>query len=736
MKINNQIYTFNDVKDVYSSYIHDEEDLKRIEKAYLFAEKKHEGQFRKSGDPYISHCIGVAYILAGLQVGPKTIMTGFLHDTIEDTDTTREEIEKEFGSEVATLVEALTKVTRLSDYKNVEFTAENHRKIFVAMAKDVRAIIVKLADRLHNMRTLQFQPREKQIRISRETLDVYEPIAHRLGLYKIQTELEELSLWYLEPEKFTEIENKIAEVEKDAKASLSELRQQLISILNRSHIPFSISARVKSVYSIYKKMYTKNYAFDQIYDLMALRIITETEQNCYEILGYVHANYKPVPGRFKDYIAMPKPNMYQSLHTTIVSNKGHVFEIQIRTQAMDETAEGGVAAHWRYKEGTKYDPKVEQVEIENQLHWFKDFVSMTEEGGDGNARDYMDSLSHDIFDANVYVFTPKGNVICLPNGATPIDFAYRIHSDLGEHLQGARVNGILVPISTSLKTGDVVEVITNKNSNPNSEWLNIAKTNFAKSKIRKYLIHQNADYVKEDNIKKGRQTLLDSFRERKINIDLSKVLTRQLFDKLNVKDADDLFLMINGKTILPYQVIEASDQIVYGGKMSDEEIQSQINNRVYKRKNTSDAVILANGDTVLTSLAACCTPVPGDDIIGFVSTGQGVKVHRVDCPNVNREGVQDRLIQVMWNPNVTKLGEYPVDLAVEGHDRPGLLVDIMNTLSANDAKVNKIQAKYNPSLNTSTISMTILVSEKEQLSHFLHALTNVKGVFAIKRVHH
>ncbi|MDY3081042.1 MAG: RelA/SpoT family protein, partial [Candidatus Enterosoma sp.] len=624
MEIRNELVTFEDVKNVFSKYITSPQDQALIEKAYLFADKKHEGQVRKSGDPYICHCLGVAKILAELQAGPQTICVGLLHDTIEDTETTKEEIEKNFGKEVADLVEALTKVTRLSDYKNVEFTAENHRKIFVAMAKDVRAIIVKLADRLHNMRTLQFQPKEKQVRISKETLEVYAPIAHRLGLYRLQTEMEDLSLWYLDNEKYREIEDKMNSLTVNAHQALEELKKELSDILKGSKIPFVILDRVKSVYSIYKKMYNKNYSFEEIYDIMALRIITETEQNCYEILGYVHANFKPMPGRFKDYIAMPKPNMYQSLHTTILTNTGHFFEIQIRTKQMDETAEGGVAAHWRYKEGSHYDAKTEQQEIENQLHWFKDFVSMTEGQAGESAKEYVDTLSHDIFDANVYVFTPKGNVLCLPNGSTPIDFAYRIHSDLGEHLQGARVNGTLVPLSTALKTGDVVEAIINKNASPNSEWLNIAKTNFAKNRIRKYLVKQNADYVKEDAIKRGRQTLLDSLRERKLYIDITKLVTKKVLDQFKCETLDDLLLMVSYKTIQPYQIIDCSEAVDYDGKISPEEITKKINQRQIK-KNSNDVVLLANGDTVMISLASCCTPIPGDDIIGFVSTGQGVK---------------------------------------------------------------------------------------------------------------
>ena len=735
MEIRNELVTFEDVKNVFSKYITSPQDQALIEKAYLFADKKHEGQVRKSGDPYICHCLGVAKILAELQAGPQTICVGLLHDTIEDTETTKEEIEKNFGKEVADLVEALTKVTRLSDYKNVEFTAENHRKIFVAMAKDVRAIIVKLADRLHNMRTLQFQPKEKQVRISKETLEVYAPIAHRLGLYRLQTEMEDLSLWYLDNEKYREIEDKMNSLTVNAHQALEELKKELSDILKGSKIPFVILDRVKSVYSIYKKMYNKNYSFEEIYDIMALRIITETEQNCYEILGYVHANFKPMPGRFKDYIAMPKPNMYQSLHTTILTNTGHFFEIQIRTKQMDETAEGGVAAHWRYKEGSHYDAKTEQQEIENQLHWFKDFVSMTEGQAGESAKEYVDTLSHDIFDANVYVFTPKGNVLCLPNGSTPIDFAYRIHSDLGEHLQGARVNGTLVPLSTVLKTGDVVEAIINKNASPNSEWLNIAKTNFAKNRIRKYLVKQNADYVKEDAIKRGRQTLLDSLRERKLYIDITKLVTKKVLDQFKCETLDDLLLMVSYKTIQPYQIIDCSEAVDYDGKISPEEITKKINQRQIK-KNSNDVVLLANGDTVMISLASCCTPIPGDDIIGFVSTGQGVKVHRKDCPNVNRPDSKPRLIDVIWNPNVKNSNGYPVDLAIECHDRNNLLIDILNAMTSCDAKVMKINAKYHPNSNTTTIALTLLVRDLEQLGHFFHTLMTIKSVFQVKRVSH
>lgn len=590
MEIKNTIYTFEDVKNVYSKYIHNPEELDKIYQAYLFASEKHKNQVRKSGDPYIVHLLGVARILSELNTGPTTIIAGLLHDTIEDTDTTEEEIIEKFGKEVCYLVQGVTKVTRLSDYHNVDFEAESHRKIFIAMAKDIRVIIIKLADRLHNMRTLQFQPTEKQKKIAKETRDVYAPIAHRLGLSQVKTELEDLSLFYLEREKFEEIENLLSRQSTNMKNAIDVLKNKIVEILTPTNILFEITSRVKSIYSIYKKMYVKGKAFDDIYDIMALRIITETEMNCYELLGYIHANFKPIPGRFKDYIAMPKPNMYQSLHTTIVTGDGHTFEIQIRTKKMDEIAEEGVAAHWRYKENKKYDAKTEQQEIEEQLHWFRDFVSVTNEIQDGNAKEYVEALQHDIFDANVYVFTPKGKVVTLPNGSTPIDFAYKIHTDVGNTLAGAKVNNQMVPISRVLQTGDVVEIITNKNATPNSEWLNMATSSIAKSHIRKFLMKQNSDFIRQDNIQKGRNSLAVSFRERKIKANIDKIMTKKLFEHFNVENADELYLLLNSKTIMPLNIIE-----YLGLERSQEETLDDLKNNVNKRnvnRNIQDAVTL------------------------------------------------------------------------------------------------------------------------------------------------
>lgn len=731
MEIKNTIYTFEDVKNVYSKYIHNPEELDKIYQAYLFASEKHKNQVRKSDDPYIVHLLGVARILSELNTGPTTIIAGLLHDTIEDTDTTEEEITEKFGKEVCYLVQGVTKVTRLSDYHNVDFEAESHRKIFIAMAKDIRVIIIKLADRLHNMRTLQFQPPEKQKKIAKETRDVYAPIAHRLGLSQVKTELEDLSLFYLEREKFEEIENLLSRQSTNMKNAIDVLKNKIVEILTPTNILFEITSRVKSIYSIYKKMYVKGKAFDDIYDIMALRIITETEMNCYELLGYIHANFKPIPGRFKDYIAMPKPNMYQSLHTTIVTGDGHTFEIQIRTKKMDEIAEEGVAAHWRYKENKKYDAKTEQQEIEEQLHWFRDFVSVTNEIQDGNAKEYVEALQHDIFDANVYVFTPKGKVVTLPNGSTPIDFAYKIHTDVGNTLAGAKVNNQMVPISRVLQTGDVVEIITNKNATPNSEWLNMATSSIAKSHIRKFLMKQNSDFIRQDNIQKGRNSLAVSFRERKIKANIDKIMTKKLFEHFNVENADELYLLLNSKTIMPLNIIE-----YLGLERSQEETLDDLKNNVNKRnvnRNIQDAVTLENGDRSLISLASCCTPIPGDDIIGYITKGNGIKVHRVSCPNVCQE--HNRLIPVIWNPNAEKK-DYPVDISIECYDRNNLLIDVLNCFSQIKVQVYKVNAKYHASNNTTTISVTVMVKDVAYLNTLTQQLLNINSVYDIRRVIH
>ena len=478
-----------DILNEAKKYITNEDSIALIQKGMDYAAKKHEGQFRKSGEPYVVHIYNVGYLLATLRVGPKTITAGLLHDVLEDCDVSAEEMTKEFDAEITELVESVTKLRNLHFQDVKEYQAANHRKIFIAMARDVRVIIIKLVDRLHNMRTLQFQPPEKQKRIAAETLEVYAPIAHRLGISEIKNELEDLSFYYLNNEEYHHIAKLVEAKKAERDEAVKKMIAQISELLEANHIEFRIFGRSKHFYSIYKKMMLKNKRFDEILDLLAIRIVTKTELNCYEILGHIHATYRPIPGRLKDYIAVPKMNMYQSLHTTIIGEEGKIFEVQIRTEVMDSVAEKGVAAHWRYKEGSKYDANTEQKEIEERLSWLKDFAAYNDETE--SSTEYMESLTRDVFEANVYVMTPNGKVIDLPNGACPIDFAYRIHTDVGHSAVGAIVNGALVPLNTPLKTGDVVQIRTSKQVNgPSEDWLKFVKTSKARNKIKSWLTKQ------------------------------------------------------------------------------------------------------------------------------------------------------------------------------------------------------------------------------------------------------
>ena len=479
--------SYDDVLALVKTYITKEESLALIQKAYDFIMVKHKEQKRKSGEPYTIHLIWVAYILATLQTGPITIAAGLLHDVMEDCDVPREEMIEKFGEEVTTLVEGVTKITKMPYMEESDFHAENHRKIYIAMAKDIRVILIKLADRLHNMRTLQYMSPEKQQRISRETLEVYAPIAHRLGINDIRVELEDLCLFYLDPKAYKEIAALLDKKKSERKDSVDAMIKSVEKNLEGTNIKYRIKGRAKHIYSIYKKMVYKHKRFDEIYDLNALRIIVETKNECYEVLGIMHEKYRAIPGRFKDYIAMPKPNMYQSLHTSVIGEKGYVFEIQIRTEEMDELAERGVASHWRYKEGKKYNAKQEQKEIGEKLQWMSEFITVSDEMKDNEAKDYYNTLQRDIFEANVYALTPAGRIVELPNGSTPIDFAYRVHTEVGHHAVGAIVNGVMVPFDTKLKTGDIVEIKTNKNSSPSEGWLKFVRTAGARNKIRQYI---------------------------------------------------------------------------------------------------------------------------------------------------------------------------------------------------------------------------------------------------------
>ena len=725
------MHTFSDVKEIYFAYIHDEKDRKMIENAYNFVKKKHDGIFRKSGEPYLQHLIEVAYIVASLQGGPTTIAAAFLHDVVEDTDTSIEDIKRMFGEDCARIVDALTKIQRLklSHRTEEEFAAEDHKKIFLGMAKDVRVIIIKLADRLHNMRTVKALRPERQHALAKETLEVFAPIAHRLGIYRIESELEDLSLEIEKPAEYKMIATELDQKIKNRTRALNSLKKKIADILIAQNIKFEIESRIKSIYSIYKKMYLKGHTFDEIYDFLALRIITETELNCYEILGLIHANFKPIPGRFKDYIAMPKPNMYQSLHTSIIAGDGNIFEVQIRTKEMDEIAETGVAAHWRYKEGTHYSPKQEQHEIEEKLHWFRDFLHINHQTQDKSATEYMESLSKDIFEANVYVFTPKGKVIDLPNGSTPLDLAYKIHTKVGDSAVGALVNNNLVPLNTVLKTGDIVEIKTSKTSpGPNESWLNIVKTSSAKSHIKKFLQKKNASFLREDKIRQGKQVAVEFFKERGLDEKetINLLSTEKVLENYQVSTIDDLFVGIASHNPNPGQIAD----FLGIKKKADTEI------KFSKKENFDDdnCPVTVDGQTGLKiTLGNCCTPIPGDSIIGFVTKGNGITVHRINCPNVS--GLTSRLIDVHWKENLG-IKSYPVDISIECLDRQNLVADILNTFNSNKIKCTEMTAKMHPDSSHTTVFAQIYVSDANVLSHIVDVLKSMKDVYEVKRVIH
>src|SRR5574344_1458869 len=724
------MHTYEDLKDLYYTYITDPEDRKMIEAAYLYAKEKHKDELRKSGEPYIQHPLEVAYILAQLQSGPATIAAGLLHDTVEDPDATIEDINARFGEDVAKIVDSLTKIQRLklSHRTESDFEAEDHRKIFLGMAQDVRVIIVKLADRLHNMRTLDALTPDRQKALSKETLDVFTPIAHRLGIYTIQSELEDLSLKYLEPEKYQEILDLVNAKCEHRQESLAALKKRIADILFEKQIPFRMESRVKSIYSIYRKMYLKGHSFDDIYDVMAVRIITKSEMNCYEILGIIHATYKPIPGRFKDYIAMPKPNMYQSLHTTIISGDGNIYEVQIRTEDMDQIAETGVAAHWRYKEGEHYNAKEEQRDIEATLHWFRDFVSMSGENENEEAKDYMAALSNDIFNANVYVFTPLGKVIDLPTGATTLDFAYKIHTKVGDSAVGAIVNGTLVPLNTVLKTGDVCEIRTSKTaSGPNLGWLDIAKTASAKAHIKKAIQKKNSDIMKDEAIRRGRDSALESFAAQDIGEgEMEKLLNQQkVFDQYGVATLEELYAAIDRKNPAPLTIIEFLNV-----RKKKEELKLDRHNSALDDKNP---VFIKNAGNAKIELAHCCTPIPGDDIVGYVTKGKGITVHRVNCPNVQKAG--SRLLSVEWKKDLG-ISTYPVDIEIFANDRTGLLADILSHLSSKGVTVNDLKAKVIQATMNDVVDLKIYVSDSKTLDDVFANLKAVKGVYEVNRIIH
>ncbi|HLV49609.1 MAG TPA: bifunctional (p)ppGpp synthetase/guanosine-3',5'-bis(diphosphate) 3'-pyrophosphohydrolase [Erysipelothrix sp.] len=721
--------TITTILDEANKYIKNEDNLALINKAYEFAKEKHSGQYRKSGEPYLVHLMHVGYILAQLSMSPVTIAAGLLHDVIEDCGVTEKELKKEFNDDIATIVTAVTKIGNLEFNDEKEYLAANHRKIFIAMANDIRVIFVKLVDRLHNMRTLQFHTEEKQKKIAQETLEVYAPIAHRLGIAQIKNELEDLSFQYLHRDKYYEIARlvEMRKVERDAQ--ITQMITDISQLLLDNNIKFNIFGRSKHLYSIYKKMETRQRRFDEILDLLAIRIITESELNCYEILGYIHAEYRPIPGRLKDYIAMPKSNMYQSLHTTIVGEEGTIFEIQIRTYEMDEIAERGVAAHWRYKEGSTTAPVKGRKEIEDRLAWFKDFNMMTDDM-DEDAADFMDVLRKDIFEANIYVMTPKGRVIDLPNGATPIDFAYRIHTEVGHQTVGATVNNTLVPLNTALKTGDVVSITTNKNSGPSEDWLKVVKTSHARNKIRQYILREQQE-EKETMIHKGEQMFKEEARRRNIDekeLKNSKQL-QSILNQFSVNSVNDLMFAIATKALSLHSVFEKLS--IHKQPLDDSERFEKLLKQTTERRPQGDTGVRIRGiDSMMISMSKCCSPVYGDDIIGYVTKGQGVKVHRKDCPNVVNE--TKRLIDVYWEEDFDH-GDYETVLSIFSTDRNFLLTDLVTTASQLKVKLNAVNSEVDEDKVHVTTTMRVVVNHSQHLRNLIANLRKVDSVVRVER---
>ena len=723
--------TYQECMENVKSYLKRPENIDLIERAYQFAKEKHEGQFRKSGEPYVVHLIEVANTLAILHCGPKTIAAGFLHDTVEDCDdVTDQTITELFGKEISDIVDAVTKIGKIKFQDEREYQASNHRKLFIAMAKDIRVILVKLADRLHNMRTLEYMKPEKQKRISKETLSVYAPIAHRLGISEIKNELEDLSFKYLYPEKYAEIKGLVAQRESERNNQVNMMIKDIETILDTYHIPYRIFGRSKHFYSIYKKMVTKNKRFEEILDLLAIRIVTDSDAHCYEILGYIHATYRPIPGRFKDYIAMPKANMYQSLHTTVVEPQhGNIFEIQIRTEKMDAVAERGVAAHWIYKEHGNRNYAIEQKEIEDKLSWFRDFSMMTDEESD-DPLEYMNVLQKDIFEANVYVLTPRGKVVALPQGSCPIDFAYRIHTEVGHKTVGAKINGAIVPINTQLKTGDVCEIMTNKNSKgPSEDWIKIVKSGHARNKIRAFLQRQE-EVDRRESIKKGQQMLADEFK--RLDIDESYLQEKRLesiLQTLSFKTVDDLYVGIANKRVSLEAIINRLVKNRASSEVNEVVIQ-QVNNTEHFKRVSGCGVIVPGIETIAVSLANCCNPIPGDKIQGYISKGQGVKVHRCDCPNIVNE--KKRLIPVEWDIDLDEK-TYEVQLLVLSDDRNYLLSDIMTVLQQQNASLRHVDSRVNDDNLTATTKLTVGVRDATHLQVIIANLKKVRSVNEIIR---
>ncbi|NLU47818.1 MAG: bifunctional (p)ppGpp synthetase/guanosine-3',5'-bis(diphosphate) 3'-pyrophosphohydrolase [Syntrophomonadaceae bacterium] len=701
-------------------------NVELIKKAYYYAQRAHDGQKRISGEPYIIHPVEVALILTEIEMDTASICAALLHDVIEDTDMSYSAIVNEFGEEIALLVDGVTKLSRINFKSKEDAQAENLRKMFIAMAKDIRVILIKLADRLHNMRTLEYQSERKQKEIAQETLEIFAPLAHRLGVFKFKWELEDLAFCYLEPDIYYEIAKRLKQKRRDREEYVHELIQQIRNGLEQIDIKADIKGRPKNIYSIYKKMVKQGKDIDEIYDKIAIRVIVDDVRDCYGVLGIIHTMWKPLPGRFKDYIATPKPNLYQSLHTTLIGKGGEPFEVQIRTWEMHRTAEYGIAAHWRYKEGA--NPK--DKKFDEKLSWLRQILEWQQEVKDTS--EFMESLKIDLFDDTVFCFTPKGKVIELPKGACPVDFAYRVHTEVGHQCIGARVNGRIVPLDYPLSNGDIVEILTSKSSpGPSYDWLNFVKTSSAKSRIKQWFNREK----RQANILRGYDLLEKELRKKHFSTKefLQEDKMLEVARRLGYNSADDLYAAVGDGNITVNQVLNKLKELFFHDAQVDDIVPLNVTDRVIPHRDRDSSALRIKGvDDVAIRLARCCNPLPGDPVLGYITRGRGVSVHRKDCPNLNNylRTEKDRIIEV---EGAEERGIYTVEIEIKAMDRARLTADIMNIIA--DMRINILSVFSRATKNNLAImNLKLEIKDMPQMYAVMQRLQKVKDVLEVHRV--
>ncbi len=706
----------NDILDQIHSYMPDA-DTSIVEKAYVYSAKVHAGQMRLSGEPYLSHPLAVAFILAQQKLDLASITAGLLHDSVEDTLATIDELEQMFGRDVAQIVDGVTKISQIEFQSKIQKQAENIRKMILAMSKDIRVLLVKLADRLHNMRTLQFQKPHKRVKIARETLDIYAPLASRLGIDWMKRELEDLAFSFLYPEEYHELRQEVETRLGQRKAYVEEVKE----IISKKMAEYSLSCRVlgrpKHIYSIFRKMRRQNVTIDEIYDLIAFRIILKSVTECYEALGIVHALWKPVPGRFKDYISLPKANMYQSLHTTVIGPYGERMEIQIRTEEMDKIASEGIAAHWLYKEG-----KVVSKNQARQFDWLKRLMEWQKELED--PREFLESVRMDLFPDEVYVLTPNGEIKEFPSGATPIDFAYAIHTEVGHHCAGAKVNGKMVPLKYQLQNGDVVQIITSKHHVPSRDWLKIAKTSKARARIRQWIKTEE----REKSLALGKDLCAREFKKHRLNFnDFMKSDAEEIAKSLSFKTVDDMLIATGYGKISPAQIVRRYLKTKHGEDFELKEVDLQTQTRV--KKPSKDGILIHGHDDIMIHLGKCCTPVPGDEVVGYITRGRGVTIHRETCPNVAALE-PDRKVEVTWTTDNDV--NYPVKLNVITEDQKGMLAAVSNAISAAEANIIEAKVTTNPD-QSAHFTFVAEVRDGDHLKKVVSGIKKVGGVMRVTR---